>query len=170
MWSFGIFDEPPHILWQAARVFFTQRGLPFQTAGLPSRDTRSLPYRDVWVLTHTKLIPADCRQLIVPGDNPPSFLPYAGGLITYGLSCKNSLTPASIDSDSILISLQREIVTMNGTRLERQDFSISHHPRILSVEQTLALTAILLTTGTPPCELDHLLAHLYPGKELVIQR
>ena len=169
MWSFGVLDEPPHILWQALRILFAQRNLSFQPVGLSAHDRQALPYRDVWVLAHTQCIPADCRQLIVLGDNAPPFLPYATGLITYGLSCKNTLTPASIDTDGMLVSLQREIVTMTGTRLERQDFSVSRHPRALSVEQTLALTAVLLTMDTPPAEADRFLACLYPHKELVIQ-
>ncbi len=48
----------------------------------------------------------------------------ASKFITYGMSAKNTFTISSVDDDSILIAIQREINNFSGEKLSISEFSV----------------------------------------------
>ncbi len=67
-------------------------------------------------------------------------------VITYGLSCKNTVTVSSLIGNQMVISIQRELVTISGSRIEAQEFPVNLID-INAVEAVLAAVAILLILG-----------------------
>ena len=98
-------------------------------------------------------LPAACRTVLLPG--------YAWGLpeglraasaVSYGASPKNSLTVSSRRGERLWAALQRELVTVEGRVVERQEFPVPFlsHGELAS----LAVAGALLLLGVPPEELD----------------
>ncbi|MCL2031589.1 MAG: hypothetical protein FWG93_08605, partial [Oscillospiraceae bacterium] len=58
--------------------------------------------------------------IVAPGDRDAD----APQVITYGYGARDTLTYASLDASGSVLSLQREIVTLGGARLERQDIPL----------------------------------------------
>jgi len=70
--------------------------------------------------------------------------------ITYGAGPKDTVTFSSVSGDYQILALQREIVTLGGVRLERQDIPLPPNNR---PHRTLALCALMLTTGVEPASM-----------------
>ena len=87
-----------------------------------------------------------CRTLLMPGQHGFPILS-AAQVVSYGPSPKDTITFSSLDSHRLILSLQREIVTLAGTRLERQEFPV---PDRGGVSLTLAWAGTLLLAGMPP--------------------
>ena len=90
--------------------------------------------------------PLPCRALLIPGHISPSPLSPAQ-VVSYGPSPRDTMTFSSLEESKLLFSLQREIVTLAGTRLERQEFPV---PDRGGVSLTLAWAGTLLLAGVPP--------------------
>ncbi|MCL2081713.1 MAG: hypothetical protein FWH04_00505 [Oscillospiraceae bacterium] len=78
----------------------------------------------------------------------PSHLPVtAKQVITYGLGQASTLTLSSFREDGCMISLQRDIVTISGEKLLRQEIPLppSDNPDLL-----LSLCGTLLAAGAAP--------------------
>ncbi len=84
---------------------------------------------------------------------PPECRARAKQLITYGHSPRDTLTFSSVSGDYQVLSLQREIVTLGGKRLERQDIPLPPNGR---PQMTLALSALMLAADIPPSRLPGL--------------
>ncbi|MDR0294074.1 MAG: hypothetical protein LBH95_07990 [Oscillospiraceae bacterium] len=78
---------------------------------------------------------------------PPSAHVTARQTVTYGLGAQNTLTLSSRSGDGCLLSLQRDIVTLSGRRLERQEIPLPPLPR---PEAGLAAAGALLVADCPP--------------------
>lgn len=98
-------------------------------------------------------LPGACRTVLLPGQ--------AGGLaeglraasaVSYGPSPRDSLTISSREGDKLLVALQRELVTMDGRVVERQEFPVVL-PTGAGELPTLAAAGALLLLGVPPEEL-----------------
>lgn len=96
-----------------------------------------------------------CGTVLLPGD--------AGGLlnricaqgaVSYGLSCRDSITLSSRKQDRIWVAVQRELVRMDGTVLERQEISVPLSSK-LGVMETLAVTGAALLLGSRPEEIGN---------------
>ena len=91
-----------------------------------------------------------CRTALLPG----TALPLARALsaesaVSYGASPKDTLTISSLEDRQICVALQREIITLDGATLERQEFVLPFPPGE-DPERFLGLTgARLLLTGSP---------------------
>ncbi|MCL2003236.1 MAG: hypothetical protein FWG72_04425 [Oscillospiraceae bacterium] len=70
--------------------------------------------------------------------------------VTYGLGGKNTVTLSSRSDEGCLLSLQRDIVTLDGARLERQEIPL---PPLPKPETALAAAGALLVAGCPPDKL-----------------
>ncbi|NLO47788.1 MAG: hypothetical protein GX111_05645 [Clostridiales bacterium] len=70
-------------------------------------------------------------------------------VITYGMSPRDTVTASSISDDGIVITLQRELVTLSGEILERQD--LPKMPlRLPPPEKMMVVISALLLIGVPP--------------------
>lgn len=91
-----------------------------------------------------------CRILLIPGDAPPPL--GAETVITCGLSPRDSLTLSSREGDTLWAALQRELVTVDGQVVERQEFPLRLEPGAGELP-SLAAAGALLLLGVPPEEL-----------------
>lgn len=78
---------------------------------------------------------------------PPSAHVTAKQTITYGLGPQNTVTLSSRGQEGCMLALQRDIVTLAGTRLERQEIPL---PPLNQPERALAAAGALLAAGCPP--------------------
>jgi hypothetical protein len=67
-------------------------------------------------------------------------------VVTCGTGPKDTLSLAGLDTSAACVSLQRNLVTLDGELLEPHDFSITLLQR-RSPEQVLAVSAVLLLSG-----------------------
>ena len=93
------------------------------------------------------LIP--CRTLLIPGQSDLPALS-AAQAVSYGPSPKDTLTFSSLEAGTLVLSLQRKIVTLAGTHLDRQEFPV---PDRGGIDLTLAWAGTLLLAGIPPEQL-----------------
>ena len=91
-----------------------------------------------------------CKYAIVPGEGASAVTPFLrpGCVLSYGLSTRDTITVSSMDLRSIVLSLQREMVTMDGKVLEQQEIPLSagsSDPR-----SVMAASGALMLLGVPP--------------------
>lgn len=100
-------------------------------------------------------LPDACRTVLLPGDAgaPPEGL-RAASAVSYGLSARSSLTISSREGDKLWAALQRELVTVGGRVVERQEFPLTV-PREAEELSALAVAGALLLLGVPPEDLEH---------------
>lgn len=90
-----------------------------------------------------------CRTLLLPDHLILPALP-AAQVVSCGPSPRDTLTFSSLGGRRPVLSLQREIVTLAGTRLERQEFPVRDQG---GIRLTLAWAGTLLLAGVPPEDL-----------------
>lgn len=95
-----------------------------------------------------------CRMVLLPGDEGSS-LPglCARSAVSYGLSGRDTITLSSREGRRMWVAVQRELVRLDGTVLERQELPV-HIPVWADERQALALTGAMLLLGARPEELD----------------
>lgn len=94
-------------------------------------------------------LPNSCRTVLLPGDAGALLTDTrAASAVSYGRSGRDSLTISSREPDRVWAALQRELVTVGGHVVERQEFPIT-----LSKGQeelsALAVAGALLLLGVP---------------------
>lgn len=91
-----------------------------------------------------------CRTALLPGSALPlARVLTAQSAVSYGASPKDTLTISSLEGAQICVALQREIITLAGATLERQEFVLPFPPGE-DPERFLGITgARLLLTGNP---------------------
>ena len=105
-----------------------------------------------FVMVHrTDTKPVGCGILLLPGDADAEDF-NAECVVTYGMSPKNTITFSSIGEDACVVALQRELLTIGGDMLERQEFKVKSD---LRPDTLLAVTGALLILGQKPSELNH---------------
>ena len=99
-------------------------------------------------------LPAACRTVLLPGDagGMPDGL-RAASAVSYGASPKNSLTVSSRRGERLWAALQRELVTVEGRVVERQEFPVTLWDTREELS-ALAVAGALLLLGVPPEELS----------------
>ena len=91
-------------------------------------------------------IAAACRTALLPGDPPlPELELQAASAVSYGAGPRNTL-------DRLWVALQRELVTVQGQVVERQEFPWRLSPGA-SPQAALAVAGALLLLGIPPEQL-----------------
>jgi len=95
-----------------------------------------------------------CRTVLLPG-NAGELLDglRAASAVSYGPSPKDSVTISSREGDKLWVALQRELVTVDGQVVERQEFPLTLDPGAGAMP-ALAATGALLLLGVPPEELS----------------
>ena len=81
---------------------------------------------------------------------PPTACVTAKQTVTYGFGSQNTITLSSRSEAGCLLSLQRDIVTSGGRRLERQEIPL---PPLEKPETALAVAGALLVSDCPPEDL-----------------
>ena len=97
-------------------------------------------------------LPRACRTILLPGSGGETLGELrAASAVSYGPSPRDSLTISSREENRMWASLQREVVTLEGHVVERQEFPI---PLARRGEEMSALAAAgaLLLLGVPPLE------------------
>lgn len=98
-------------------------------------------------------IAAACRTALLPGDPPlPEMALQAASAVSYGAGPRNTLTISSRAGDRIWMALQRELVTVQGQVVERQEFPWRLSPGF-PPQAALAVAGALLLLGIPPEQL-----------------
>jgi len=70
-------------------------------------------------------------------------------VVSYGMALRNSLTISSLEPDSAVLALQRELPTLTGTVVERQELPLPIPPGT-GADTVMALYGSLLLLGIPP--------------------
>ena len=97
-------------------------------------------------------LPRACRTVLLPGSGADALQGVrAASAVSYGPSPRDSLTISSREENQMWATLQREVVTLEGHVVERQEFPI---PLVRRGEEMSALAAAgaLLLLGVPPRE------------------
>ena len=95
-----------------------------------------------------------CRAMLVPGRLAEE----AGGLsagwaVSFGISPKDSLTLSSLGEETILLALQREVITLTGQRLDPQEFSLARRGHTAPCH-VMACVGVQLLLGIEPGEVS----------------
>lgn len=91
-----------------------------------------------------------CRCLLVPGTmGPAAGEMRAGWVVSYGLDRRDTLTLSSIEPGRLCGALQRELVTLDGTTVEGQEFPLSNGWKLAPMA-ALACVGVQLLLGVPP--------------------
>ena len=100
-------------------------------------------------------MPRQCRTVLLPGGMG-GVLPQAASAVSYGTSPRDSLTISSREGSTLWAALQRELVTVEGRVVERQEFPLALRPGEEELS-ALAAAGALLLLGVPPEELGDVL-------------
>ena len=95
----------------------------------------------------------ECDMVLLPGNAtwPPGAL-RARSAVSYGLSGRDTLTLSSKEGQRLWVAVQRDLVRLDGTVLERQELPV-RMPEGLDELYTLALTGAMLLLGASAEEL-----------------
>lgn len=93
-------------------------------------------------------LPRQCRTALLPGGMS-GVPPKAASAVSYGASPRDSLTISSREGNTLWAALQRELVTVDGQVVERQEFPVPLAPGEEELS-ALAAAGALLLLGVPP--------------------
>ena len=96
-------------------------------------------------------LPRRCRTVLLPGECPARL--QAARAVSYGLSPRDSLTVSSREGTTLWAALQREVVTVTGQVVERQEFPLTLPPGTGELP-LLAAAGALVLLGVPVSELE----------------
>ena len=97
-------------------------------------------------------LPERCRTVLLPGGLGGTPL-RAASAVSYGVSPRDSLTISSREDGALWVALQRELVTVDGRIVERQEFPLALEPGERELP-ALAAAGALLLLGVPPEKLS----------------
>ena len=97
-------------------------------------------------------LPERCRTVLLPGELGGAPL-RAASAVSYGVSPRDTLTVSSREDGALWIALQRELVTVDGRLVERQEFPLTLAPGEQELS-ALAAAGALLLLGVPPEKLS----------------
>lgn len=98
----------------------------------------------------------NCRLVLLPG----SAAPMARGLrvegaVSYGTGPKNTITMSSLEGDTICLAIQRELVTVKGGVVERQELVLPYPVGQESPDLFMARVGSLLLLGADAAALTY---------------
>ena len=100
-----------------------------------------------------ELGPLECGTVLLPGGGTHLMeLVHARNAVSYGPSGRDTITLSSREGERAWVSVQRELVRLDGTVLERQEVAV-RVPTDMETMQMLALAGALLLMGVEPEEL-----------------
>ena len=106
------------------------------------------------IAAKTPHLEGGCRTVLLPGDAPAEHWQLqAASAVSYGPGPRDTLTLSSREGDRLWLALQREVVTVQGQVVERQEFpfrSTAAQP----TQAALAVAGALLLLGVRPKHLS----------------
>lgn len=121
---------------------------------IPTADHPALLVVSPRAAAHGDGRPERCRMALLPGDTTlPGWDLQAASAVSYGSGPKNTLTLSSREGRKLWLALQRELVTIQGQVVDRQEFpwTLDHGA---SPQSALAVAGALLLLGVPPEQLS----------------
>ncbi len=95
----------------------------------------------------------ECGTVLLPGNATQQLgALQACSAVSYGMSGRDSITLSSREKNRVWVALQRELVRLDGTVVERQEFPM-RIPEGTDELQTLALAGAMLLLGASAQEL-----------------
>ncbi len=95
----------------------------------------------------------ECGTVLLSGEGKHQMESVrARNAVSYGLSGRDTITLSSREQGRVWVAVQRELVRMDGTVLERQETAVRTPPEMETM-QVLALVGALLLMGVDPEEL-----------------
>ena len=123
---------------------------------VPGREARVSPVHPALLVVSPGAVrrglrlPGACRTVLLPGDGGALLAGVrAASAVSYGTSPRDSLTVSSREGDRLWAALQRELVTVDGHVVERQEFPLSFRAGRDELP-ALAVAGALLLLGIPP--------------------
>lgn len=102
----------------------------------------------------TPYLEAGCRTVLLPGDAPAQHWQFqAASAVSYGPGPRDTLTLSSREGNRLWLALQREVVTVQGQVVERQEFPF-RSAADQSTQAALAVAGALLLLGVRPNHLS----------------
>ncbi len=102
-------------------------------------------------------LPGTCRTALLPGECGDAFRHLrADCAVSYGAGPKDSLTLSSRRGDLLWCAIQRELVTVDGLIVDRQEFPM-YLPKGMGPLVGLAAAGTLLLLGVEPEKLERIL-------------
>lgn len=102
----------------------------------------------------TPYLEGGCRTVLLPGDAPAEHWQLqAASAVSYGPGPRNTLTLSSQEGSRLWLALQREVVTVQGQVVERQEFPF-RSVQGQSTQAALAVAGALLLLGVHPEQLS----------------
>lgn len=102
------------------------------------------------VAAQTPRLELGCRTVLLPGDAPAQHWQLqAASAVSYGPGPRDTLTLSSREGNRLWLALQREVVTVQGQVVERQEFPF-HSVPAQSTQAALAVAGALLLLGVRP--------------------
>ena len=85
------------------------------------------------------------RVALLPGDSVALLSRVrATSAVSYGLGRRNTLTLSSMEGGNVAVALQRELMTLSGAGVERQEWVLPYDAQRESPEEFLCLVGALL--------------------------
>ena len=98
----------------------------------------------------------ECGTVLLPGSVGCQLgAVRAKSAVSYGLSGRDTITLSSREGEQVWLAVQRELVRLDGTVLDRQEMAV-RAPADMDAMQMLALVGALLLMGVEPGELGNL--------------
>ena len=89
-----------------------------------------------------------CRLLLLPGSAGPLIRGMkVEGAVSYGSGTRNTITLSSLEGDQICLAVQRELVTVEGGIVERQELVLPYPAGQENPELFMARVGALLLLG-----------------------
>lgn len=98
----------------------------------------------------------ECETVLLPGTAAHQLgVLRARSAVSYGLSGRDTITLSSAEGRRLWVAVQRELVRLDGTVLDRQEFP-ARVPEGMDGLQMLALAGAMLLLGAEPEEIGSL--------------
>lgn len=95
-----------------------------------------------------------CRMVLLPGSAGPLARAFqAESAVSYGVSPRDTITLSSLEGSQLCVAIQRELVTVSGGVVDRQEIILSLPEGWRSLPYLAAVGSLLLL-GVPPEELN----------------
>ena len=96
----------------------------------------------------------NCRLILLPGSAAPLARGmHVEGAVSYGAGARNTITLSSLKENTVCLAVQRELVTVNGTIVERQELVLPYPTGQQSPDLFMARVGALLLLGADTASL-----------------